>query len=101
MSSSKSEAESQPEVKKEKLAALKKDNKDLTIEDLEKNVSILLEETPTIFTFHLPSYSYKLENDEIRKKNKEYEQYKQRLIGSDNFIARPVQTFNFQHKKIA
>jgi hypothetical protein len=52
---------------------LKKDNKDLTIEDLEKNVSILLEETPTIFTFHLPSYSYKLENDEIRKKNKEYE----------------------------
>lgn len=23
------------------------------------------------------------------------------MIGSDNFIARPVQTFNFQHKKIA
>jgi hypothetical protein len=41
-----------------------------------------------------------LENEEIRKKNKEYEEYKQRLIGSDNFIARPVQTFNFQHKKI-
>lgn len=22
------------------------------------------------------------------------------MVGSDNFIARPVQTFNFQHKKI-
>lgn len=25
----------------------------------------------------------------------------QKRIGSDNYIARPVQTFNFQHKKIA
>lgn len=64
-------------------------------------MEILLEETPTIFTFCLPSTSYKLENEEIRRKNKDYEEYKQKLIGSDNFIARPVQTFNFQHKKIA
>ena len=26
--------------------------------------------------------------------------YKQKLIGSDNFIARPVQTFNYRHKNI-
>lgn len=62
MSSSKSEAESEPEIKKEKQAQLKKDSKELTIDDLEKNVNILLEETPTIFTFYLPSTSYKLEN---------------------------------------
>lgn len=101
MSSSKSEVDSEPDVRREKKDNLKKDSKELTIDDLEKNVNILLEESPTIYTFFLPSTSYKLENEEIRKKNKEYEEYKQRLIGSDNFIARPVQTFNFQHKKIA
>ncbi len=62
MSSSKSEAESEPETKKEKLAQAKKENRELTIDDLEKNVEVLLEETPTIFTFCLPSTSYKLEN---------------------------------------
>jgi hypothetical protein len=25
----------------------------------------------------------------------------QKRIGSDNYIARPVQTFNYQHKKLA
>lgn len=34
MSSSKSEAESEPEIKKEKQAQLKKDSKELTIDDL-------------------------------------------------------------------
>lgn len=33
--------------------------------------------------------------------NKNYREYMQKRIGSDNYIARPVQTFNFQHKKIA
>ena len=46
-----------------------KDSKDLTVDDLEKNVTILLEETPTIFTFYLPSISYHKESTEIRKKN--------------------------------
>lgn len=71
------------------------------MEDLEKNVSILLEESPTIFTFFLPSISYNKEQTEIRKKNEEYEEYKQRLIGSDNYVPRPVQTFNYQYKMIA
>ena len=37
----------------------------------------------------------------MRTVNEKYEDYKKKLIGSDNFIGRPVQTFNFQHKKIA
>jgi hypothetical protein len=101
MSSSKSEVDSEPEIKRDKKDGKMKDSKDLTVEDLDKHVSILLEETPTIFTFYLPSISYSKENTEIRKKNEEYEEYKQRLIGSDNFIPRPVQTFNFQYKMIA
>ena len=64
-------------------------------------MTILLEETPTIFTFYLPSTSYNKERTDIRKKNQEYEEYKQKLIGSDNFIPRPVQTFNYQYKMIA
>ena len=33
--------------------------------------------------------------------NKNYREYMQKRIGSDNYIGRPVQTFNFQHKKIS
>ena len=33
--------------------------------------------------------------------NANYREYCQKRVGSDNFIARPVQTFNFQHKKMA
>lgn len=32
--------------------------------------------------------------------NANYREYCQKRVGSDNFIGRPVQTFNFQHKKI-
>lgn len=101
MSSSKSEVDSEPEVRREKKDGKQKDSKELSMEDLEKNVNILLEETPTVFTFYLPSISYNKENIDIRKRNQEYEEYKQRLIGSDNFIPRPVQTFNYQYKMIA
>ena len=52
-------------------------------------------------TFHLPSTCYNKQLDEVKKKNKNYEEYMQKRIGSDNYIARPVQTFNFQHKKIS
>ena len=100
MSSSKSEVDSEPEVKKDHKGK-GKDSRELTVDDLEKNVTILLEETPTIFTFYLPSTSYNKERTDIRKKNQEYEEYKQKLIGSDNFIPRPVQTFNYQYKMIA
>lgn len=100
MSSSKSEADSEPETKKDK-KALQKDPKELSVEDLEKNVTLTLEETETVFTFFLPSTSYRQENEEIKKTNVYYREYMQKRIGSDNYIARPVQTFNFQHKKIA
>ena len=52
-------------------------------------------------TLYVPSTNYKLENKAMREVNEAYEEHKKKLIGSDNFIARPVQTFNFQHKKIA
>jgi hypothetical protein len=42
MSSSKSEVDSEPDVRREKKDNLKKDSKELTIDDLEKNVNILL-----------------------------------------------------------
>ena len=100
MSSSKSEADSEPETKKEKVQK-DKDSKELTIDDLEKNITICLEQTETIYTFYLPSVSYRQENEEIKKTNVFYREYMQKRIGSDNYIARPVQTFNFQHKKIA
>lgn len=61
MSSGKSEADSEPETKRENAAA-KKDPKELSIDDLEKNVTLCLEETETIFTFFLPSTSYRQEN---------------------------------------
>lgn len=62
---------------------------------------IQLEETETIFTFYLPSTCFKQDNDDMKVVNKNYREYMQKRIGSDNYIARPVQTFNFQHKKIA
>lgn len=60
MSSSKSEVDSEPEVKKDKLSKDNKETKELTMEDLEKNVNVLLEETSTIFTLFVPSTAYKL-----------------------------------------
>lgn len=101
MSSSKSEVESESESKKERKAAAKKDPKALTMEELEENMPIQLEETETIFTFILPSVCFKTENEKMKIVNRNYREYMQKRIGSDNFIARPVQTFNFQHKKIA
>jgi hypothetical protein len=41
-----------------------------------------------------------MENEQIKKTNRDYVDYTKKRIGSDNFIARPVQTFNFQHRKI-
>lgn len=37
----------------------------------------------------------------MKATNAHYREYCQKRVGSDNFIGRPVQTFNFQHKKIA
>ena len=48
----------------------------------------------------MPSTCYKQENDDIKKRNVKYREYMQKRIGSDNYIPRPVQTFNYQHKKI-
>ena len=73
----------------------------MTIEELEESIPIQLEETETVFTFHLPSASFKMDNDHMRTANKNYREYMQKRIGSDNYIGRPVQTFNFQHKKIS
>lgn len=64
-------------------------------------MAVNLEETETIFTFNLPSISFKSDNEHMKLVNANYREYLQKRIGSDNYIARPVQTFNFQHKKIA
>lgn len=42
----------------------------------------------------------KNDNDKMKLTNAKYRQYLQKK-GNDNFIGRPIQTFNFQHKKIA
>ncbi len=49
----------------------------------------------------MPSGCFKNDNDNFKKINAGYRQYCQKRAGSDNYIGRPVQTFNFQHKKIA
>lgn len=49
----------------------------------------------------MPSISFKSDNEHMKLVNANYREYLQKRIGSDNYIARPVQTFNFQHKKIA
>ena len=43
----------------------------------------------------------KNDNDQMEIANRNYREYMQKRIGSDNYIGRPVQTFNYQHKKIS
>lgn len=52
-------------------------------------------------TFHLPSTCFSKQSDEMKIVNRNYREYMQKRIGSDNYIARPVQSFNYQHKKIS
>jgi isopropylmalate/homocitrate/citramalate synthase len=37
----------------------------------------------------------------MRTVNTRYIEFLQKRAGLDNYVSRPVQTFNFQHKKIA
>lgn len=104
MSSSKSETDSEPEsssLTKPLIGKKDQTSRELNIEELEKNVAIQLTETETMFTFYLPSTSYRAENEKVKEQNVRYKEYQQKRIGSDNYIARPVQTFNYQHKKLA
>lgn len=58
-----------------------------------------LSETPTLFTMYIPSSFHQPDNKEKEDVNKKYVTYVQQRIGSDNYVNRPVQTFNFQHKQ--
>jgi len=69
------------------------------MEDLEQNVTVSLGETATVFTMFVPSSLHALDNKVEEETNKRYVTYVQQRIGSDNYVNRPVQTFNYQHKQ--
>lgn len=75
MSSSKSEADSEPEsssLTKPLIGKKDQTSRELNIEELEKNVAIQLTETETMFTFYLPSTSYRAENEKVKEQNVRY-----------------------------
>lgn len=67
--------------------------------DLEQNVTVSLGETATLYTMFIPSALHALDNKAEEEANRKYVEYVQQRIGSDNYINRPVQTFNYQHKQ--
>lgn len=99
LSSEKSESES-VDAERERIETKRnKKNKELSLEDLEQSVPVSLCETATMFTMFIPSSFHQPDNKDKEDTNKKYVTYVQQRIGSDNYVNRPVQTFNFQHKQ--
>ncbi len=100
LSSERSESESVDAEREVVEAKKNRKNKELSMEDLQTNVTVSLSETATVFTLFVPS---SIHTGETKKDdtNSKYVTYVQQRIGSDNYINRPVQTFNYQHKQTA
>nr|XP_002131353.1 WD repeat-containing protein 78 [Ciona intestinalis]BCG62024.1 WD repeat-containing protein 78 [Ciona intestinalis] len=78
---------------------------DLTDEDLNKMVDVILEETDTIWMFEQKGIAVSEESEEsqiIQTKNTAYEELCKTKEGNDRFAERGMQTFNFaqKHKEI-
>lgn len=98
LSSEKSENESEAE-RDRAIQKKQKKNQELTMEDLEQNVTVSLCETPTMFTLFIPSACHALDNKAKEEANAKYVDYVKEINGSDNYVNRPVQTFNHLHKQ--
>jgi hypothetical protein len=66
-------------------------------EDPEDLIPIALKETATQILLVVPSALTPGDPAEVAR-NKAYRKYMQEKIGSDNYVKRPVQTFNYQPK---
>eukprot|EP00026_Physarum_polycephalum_P003039 Phypoly_transcript_03048.p1 GENE.Phypoly_transcript_03048~~Phypoly_transcript_03048.p1 ORF type:complete len:501 (+),score=87.64 Phypoly_transcript_03048:117-1619(+) len=79
----------------------KEEQKKLTEKDLEATVSLLLEETPTIWFLDIPGYVVEKETPEateVTARNKKYEELLKNRIGNENFVSRGMQTLNNAQK---
>ncbi|XP_038608865.1 dynein intermediate chain 4, axonemal isoform X2 [Tachyglossus aculeatus] len=69
----------------------------LTKEDLEKKVEILLAETKTLVLLNLPPVMISVESEEaetVKNRNKAYEELCKNKPGNDRYVERMMQTFN-------
>uniref|UniRef100_A0A6I8N8R2 Dynein axonemal intermediate chain 4 n=1 Tax=Ornithorhynchus anatinus TaxID=9258 RepID=A0A6I8N8R2_ORNAN len=69
----------------------------LTKEDLDKKVEILLKETKTLVLLNLPPVMISIESEEaeaVKNRNKVYEELCKNKPGNDRYVERMMQTFN-------
>lgn len=78
---------------------------ELTQEELDTTVEMKLVETPTLTLLHIPGVCVAQETREhmeVTEKNRRYEELVKARIGSDLYVQRHAQTFNFaqKHKEV-